>query len=86
MLKLTKEAEKYNMENYYDYFVNKGNQFLKRNDSSIGKIISVFGFNDELADRIIHEIIFITRKYHKPIATRIIYKDSSLRNIVKKKI
>ena len=62
------------MKDYYQYFVNKGNH-PDKNDILKQEELRFKAFNQNIARQIIQQIIEVAKKYEKPYASRIIYKD-----------
>lgn len=61
------------MEDYYHYFVNKGNH-PNKNDILKQEEYRFETFDQNTARQIIQQIIKVAKEYNKPFASRIIYK------------
>jgi uncharacterized protein (UPF0303 family) len=63
------------MFDYYHYFVEKGNHPDKKDILNSEQQLVFEQFNQEIANRLIHQMIDESKKYEKPISVRIIYQN-----------
>ncbi|MBM6929691.1 heme-binding protein [[Clostridium] spiroforme] len=66
------------MDNYYEYFAEKGNHPDKHDVLKQEESLVFCHFNKEMASKLIENIIAIAKNYHKSISARIIYEEKML--------
>lgn len=66
------------MDNYYEYFVGKGNHPDKQDVLNLEKSLIFCEFNQEIALQLIENMKFIAKNYHKSISARVVYEGKIL--------
>lgn len=74
------------MENYYNYFVAKGNHPQKEKILDQETKYNFNGFDSGTAKMIINKIVTSSKQYPRPIASRIMYKDKIVEQYQDKQI